>query len=688
MDCFSSALLYASMGWQVIPLHSIQGGKCTCKNPSCTAPGKHPLTPHGLQDASIDPIIIDGWWNKWPQANVGIVTGTVSGIIVLDIDPRHFGDDTLSNLIIKNGQIPDTLETLTGGGGRHILFKHPGRKVPNDSRGAFFGQGIDVRGDGGYIVAPPSNHISGKQYLWEASCDPAIDLIAIMPGWVDRALPKISSSTSQSTNGNGNNGNGAKPSQPKKVKAGMRNTTLTSMAGAMRRKGMPQTAIEAALLDTNKELCDPPLPDADVLKIAKSVGRYTPTGSTPTDDELATEWITKYPETLFGLGEWRRYNGKGIWPPIPEKKIEEEVLDIAIDAKGQGFKPTYWKIKSIMELAKMQVDTPQERWNANSEILVCKNGTLEIEGRILRSHQKDDYITTGVPYNYDKKADQTFWIDFLNSTIPDASDFLREFAGYALTTDTQYEMAIWLYGPRGCGKSTFIEGIKSMLGTRAGQLGLAQIENSRFGLAGLQDKTLLFSTEQPSDYIRSGHILNSLISGEELVIERKFKDQELLTPYAKILWAMNDLPRIKEASSGLFRRVKVVEWPHLKVTPDPTVKTKIKFMGAAILNWALDGLDELKRQRGFDVPKCVQDATRNFQEVNDVVKIFIDEVCELGNFQVKSSTLYEHYRAWCDENGHKPKSNTALSMEDWHRMGFVKSKLTTGNYWHGLRIKP
>ena len=685
MDCLLAALQYASLGWQVLPLHSINVlGKCTCNNPSCTAPGKHPLTPHGLTEASIDPPIIDGWWSRWPWANVGIVTGTVSGFIVLDIDPRHTGDDTLFALTSKNGNLPDTLQTITGGGGRHILFKHPGRKVLNDSRGLVLGPGIDIRGDGGYIVAPPSNHVSTKEYEWELSCDPVQTPIAVLPGWIEQLLPRLGTTTP--TQGNNNGGKTTKT-----LKSGMRNTTLTSMAGAMRRKGMPQPAIEAALIETNKEICDPPLLDADVLKIAKSVSRYRPTGTTPTDDELAEEWMAKYPETLYGLAEWRRYNGKGVWSPITEKRIEDEMLDICQDAKGAGYKPTFFKIKSVMELAKMQVDSPQEKWNSNPGLLVCKNGTLEIDGRILRGHQKEDYITTGVPYDYDPKADQSFWLHFLKDTIPDAAPFIQEFAGYSLTTDTQYEIAIWLYGPRGCGKSTLIEGFKSMLGTRAGQLGLAQVENSRFGMAGLQDKTLLFSTEQPSDYIKSGHVLNALISGEEIIIERKFKDQETLIPYAKILWAMNEIPRIKEASSGLFRRVKVVEWPALKKTPDPNIKVQMRYMGAAILNWALDGLDELKMQGSFIIPTCVTEATENFQNVNDVVGMFIDEKCDvmLGdpNYSVQGSILYNYYRTWCEDNGHKPKSNTAFGMEDLHRLGLRKDRKNSGIYWTGIRIK-
>lgn len=678
-SCFFAALQYASMGWQVIPIHAINSnGECTCRNPNCSSQGKHPLTPHGLQDATIDPDQINLWFKKWPWANVGIVTGDVSGLVVLDIDPRHNGDDTLFNLESQNGKLPGTVESFTGGGGRHIIFKHPGRKIPNDSKGMLFGQGIDVRGDGGYIVAPPSNHISGTCYEWEASSDPINTPLASMPGWMLGRFPQ--------TSNNGKN-HSANSSQVKKIKAGERNTTLMSMAGAMRRRGMPIAAIEVALLETNKQLCNPPLTDAEVQGIVKSAGRYRPVGAVPTDDDLALEYIEKYPDTLYGLTEFRRYQA-GIWAPINERKIGDEILEIMQDSKSAGYKPSFFKIRSVLEIIRMKIDTPSEQWNNNPDLLVCKNGTLEIATRTMREHKREDFITSGVPYDYAPAADDQKWRDYLDETVPLAADFLQEFAGYSLTTDCQYEIAVWLYGPRGCGKSTFIEGIKAMLGTKAGQLGLAQLESSRFGLADLPSRTLLFSTEQPSEFIHTSHILNALISGEEVIMERKFKDAEHVIPHAKLLWAMNDMPRVKEASSGLFRRVKVVEFPALSVPPDPLVKTRIKDMGAAILNWALDGLQRLHTRGHFDIPDCVKVATSQFEAANDIVKLFVDEKCDLGPaYREKAAGLYASYVGWCTENGHRAKSSTALAIEDWKRLGLEKKKTMNGAYYYGIQLK-
>jgi hypothetical protein len=129
----------------------------------CDSPAKHPRTDHGLKDASTDSATIHKWWSRWPDANVAIVTGKASGVIALDIDPRHQGIDSLATWEQQHGAFPPTLESETGGGGLHKLFLHPGFPVKNRINLA---RGVDVRGDGGYIVAPPSIHSSGRRYRW------------------------------------------------------------------------------------------------------------------------------------------------------------------------------------------------------------------------------------------------------------------------------------------------------------------------------------------------------------------------------------------------------------------------------------------------------------------------------------------------------------------------------------------
>jgi hypothetical protein len=161
-----AALDYARQGFPVIPLHSPTPAGCSCRK-KCSTIGKHPRTPHGLKDSTKDEATIKDWWGKWPDANIGIVTGSCSCLIVLDIDPRHGGDESLLKLQEQYGELPETPKVKTGGGGKHLYFRLPENLlIKNTTNFAGF-LGLDIRGENGYVVAPPSLHESGVRYEWE-----------------------------------------------------------------------------------------------------------------------------------------------------------------------------------------------------------------------------------------------------------------------------------------------------------------------------------------------------------------------------------------------------------------------------------------------------------------------------------------------------------------------------------------
>ena len=208
------ALYYISRGWRVIPLHKITDGKCTCGKVDCSSPGKHPLTANGTKDASIDPEQIRLWFEN-TDCNIGVCAGETSGLVVLDIDPAHGGDEALKAL----PELPDTIECTTGGKGRHLYFKHPGGDIRNSA--GTIGKGLDIRGHNGYVVCPPSNHISGGEYRWKI--DPRAVELADCPEWVlGRNVKRIQTPNT--------------PGEP--IKDGLRNETLTSLGGTMRNKGI------------------------------------------------------------------------------------------------------------------------------------------------------------------------------------------------------------------------------------------------------------------------------------------------------------------------------------------------------------------------------------------------------------------------------------------------------------------
>ncbi len=386
-------------------------------------------------------------------------------------------------------------------------------------------------------------------------------------------------------------------------------------------------------------------------------------------------------------GMWRRYEG-GIWPAIPETAVKGKISSTIEAAKPEGVKPTASILASVTELTRVKVYVADERWDADPDVLVCKNGVLHISTGELADHRPGYYATSTVPYEYDPDAAPAIWRYFLESTVPDATTFLQEFAGYALTTEMGHELAVWLFGPPGSGKSTFIAGLTAMLGHRAGILGLADLERSRFTLADLPGKTLVVASEQPSSYLASTNTLNAIISGEPIQVERKYHDPYTVMPRAKVCWAMNELPRVADANSGLFRRVKVVTFPKLPEDQrDPQIKRHIEQEGAGILNWALEGLRRLKERGHFDVPVGVQDATRQFQEHNDVPALFVEDRCLRGaDLKVQASQLYDEYKDWCIDNGHRPQSSTRVA-DDWARLGFEKTTSNGRRFYRGVGLR-
>lgn len=262
------ALEYAALGLRVLPLHHIvAAGQCSCGDPNCTSPGKHPRTRTGVKSATTDEEMIRRWWEADPEANIGIATGAESGIWVLDVDEKSGGYDSLVELMIRYGEFGDTWQAYTGGGGMHIYFRHPGLTVSNAV--GKVARGIDVRGDGGYVVAPPSNHKSGNSYAWNT--EPGINDL------LDAPQPLLDAMKGIGIIGGAVSSPGQyKTSEPlpEAFPEGQRNRGLFELASSLRSKGLTDTEILAALREANRTRCKPPLDDKEVQSVAQSASRY------------------------------------------------------------------------------------------------------------------------------------------------------------------------------------------------------------------------------------------------------------------------------------------------------------------------------------------------------------------------------------------------------------------------------
>ena len=169
---FKAALSYAKRGIPVFP---------------CEPGGKRPLTYSGFWDATTELGQVKAWWGRWPDANVGVPTGKRSGLLVLDVDPRDGGPQSMATLERETGPLPRTARSRTGGGGVHVFFRYPAEKEIRNSAG-WLGPELDVRGEGGYVVVPPSRTQGVYEWLDKSSPIESAWLLECLSEYNERTL--------------------------------------------------------------------------------------------------------------------------------------------------------------------------------------------------------------------------------------------------------------------------------------------------------------------------------------------------------------------------------------------------------------------------------------------------------------------------------------------------------------------
>lgn len=263
-----AALDHAAAGRRVFPVWwPLPSGACACGKAACTNAGKHPvgtLVPRGVLDATTNAATIRNWWHRFPDANIGVATGRTSGFVVLDVDVRRDGQASLAALETEYGPLPPTWRALTGSGGTHILFAAPGQTVPNAEA---IRPGLDVRGDGGYIVAPGSQHASGGVYEWDGDAHPADGPLAPLPPWLlDLLTPAETFHTPLDT-----------AAVLEGVPIGERDRTLFRLAAKLRHADVPFTFADRLISEAAAN-CDPPFDARQAhAKVLSAYKRYEPT---------------------------------------------------------------------------------------------------------------------------------------------------------------------------------------------------------------------------------------------------------------------------------------------------------------------------------------------------------------------------------------------------------------------------
>lgn len=242
-EIMDAALKYAGMGFPVLPVRR---------------DNKAPYTPHGLKDASTNPDVIRDWWKKWENANVAIRT---DGLCVLDIDMDDLSGKDGNFYLLQwqrehHESFPETWTARTGRGGYHLYYK---ADKPVSSHIGII-QDVDIRGEGGYTIAPPSVHANGNRYEWVDGSEeePMACANAAVYHFLEEGRDKPAEGFAL----------------PEKISQGKRNGTIFKLAACLQGKGLPDAAVLAACAETNKSQCEPPLADKEVKRIVSSAMKY------------------------------------------------------------------------------------------------------------------------------------------------------------------------------------------------------------------------------------------------------------------------------------------------------------------------------------------------------------------------------------------------------------------------------
>lgn len=708
-----AALQYVSQGFSVIPLcWPGSDGSCACgRNHQGKLIGKVPLTEHGLNDATQTLGGVREYWRKWPYANIGLLT---KKLIVLDLDVKSGGLNSKNQLIAINGELPRTRVHKTGGGGEHWLYLAPEGSDYRGGAGKYGYPGVDIRANGGYIVAPCSLHASGERYevIDNTSIAPA-------PAWLLELIPIKTSISITTQSGTGH---------PITMPEGQRNVTLTSLAGSMQRRGMAEQAIVAALKSENQFCCSPPLADEEVERIACSISRYDPpTPITPrtsfnlTDTGNAELLVNLYGDKLrydHKRTRWLIWNGN-IWQPDTTGAIYRLVIEVAreryrkalsVENLTERAAVSRWaigsenrsRIESASSIAQnlLPVADSGDNWDSDKWLLGCENGVIDLKKGELRPGRQADQITMTTDIAFDPAAKCERWQQFLDEIFngdEELIDWVWRFAGYALTGDTSEQIVVLGYGTGSNGKGKFNHALRQAMGDYAHDAPFSTFELSAHSstipndLATLERRRFVTSSET-NDGTRLNEARIKAISGEDPVTAR-YLHHEFFTfqPACKICLFVNHKPRVEDDSLGFWRRVRLVPFTRQfsGSNDDKGLGNKLDSEAPGILAWLVRGCLAWQDRGLSQIPEAITTATEEYKVESDPLGQFIAEMCvETPLAVTKSSELYKTYVKWAEDlnlRGRELLTLTAFGRR--MKVKYQKVVQRDATYYRGIGLK-
>lgn len=655
---------------------------------------------HGKKDATLDAALIAQWFPPDTDNNVAVLTGQQSGLIVVDVDTRNDGDAGFDRLERTYGKLPETRRAKTGGGGFHLYFRLPDETegVSDHTHVAGF-QGVDLKADG-YVVAPPSVHPSGASYAWENDAP-----IADAPDWLielARGGKRIKSATTSSGAG---------------VLEGGRNSALFSSVCGMRARGMLPEVILAAAHAENTVRCVPPLESDEVERIVSSAMRYEP-GSEHAETELGN--ARRLVDLLDGMARYESASrdwfvwSDNRWSRDDEgevTRLAKRVVDGLLSAAKLINDPetlkrrlafahrsqTAARIAGMIELAKTEPGVPIkfDAFDRQPHFLNVRNGMVDLATGRLLPHDRNAFITHVIDIDFDPAAACPEFERFVAEVLgrdPELIEYVQRAVGYAATGDTREQCFFVLHGEGANGKSTFLNAIRSVLGTYAKHTPtdtlVAKAGGASNDLARLAGTRFVTASEANADQRLADALLKQVTGDEPIVARFLFKEFISFRPTFKLFLATNQLPQVNGNDPAIWRRIRTVPFNRVfgPEEQDRQLADKLAAEKAGILAWIIRGAISWYRD-GLPTPAAVRAANAEYRADMDSVGQFIEERCEIAvDAAVAASSLYASYRHHSNDNGRAPV-NTTMFGRTLSKRGFAPDKRGGVQHRVGLKLR-
>lgn len=691
------ALHYAEMGLAVFPL--------VCRD-------KVPAVVGGCKVATTERTTIERWWDKNPQYNIGIATGNKSsGLVVIDLDVDKNkgidGYDVLRDWQNKHGKLPETWQSITGRGGYHYFYKDA---IVHSNRVGLY-EGVDIRGEGGYIVAPPSVHPNGNIYEWEQG--PEEYEIAQVDNIVNDFLKgeKQRRDSEHKTNFK----------VPELIPEGKRVDTIVRLIASLRTKGLDDDAIKAAVRVENEKRCNPPLKEKELEKavfpalkrdwqvnshyynnfnamnendnkyvneVLKKLNELNAVERFPMNDRgsadlFATVFmdVSRYNPTKK---DWMYYDGtrwvadqEGMRAKRNAKTLADALVRYSVtvslpDDKRQSYIKYAAGMMNYRSRNVMVTDAKDLNFFDNTELdkddflLNCKNCVLDLSGDQPKEleHKADLLLSKICNANYNPAATCTLWEKTVNEIMQGDSskiEYLQKMSGRFLTGDTsEEEFYIFFGATTRNGKSTITELLLYLIGDYATtispeSLAIKVNKDSRTAspdIAKLAGTRFVVASEPPRRMLFDSSLVKTL-TGWDTVSARFLHENEFqFKPKFKLILNSNYLPVISDKTVFSSNRVKVVPFERhfTEKEQNKHLKEQLQQEIDGILNWCIQGLS-LYRKEGLEPPTAVQIATHEYSEDSDKIGKFISECLEKSDQNLAAKDVYEKYSQWCNDCG-------------------------------------